>query len=302
VSSFIGRLRYFVVDAYDEWRHSPGVNLLATSTLAAVLFLAGLVLLLLANLEGHLERMRTDIRVEVYLSDGITGEQLTALESRLRDEPGVSRVEYIDKDEALRRFRKWSADSADLTAELGENPLPASFEVYIATERAASEFAAALTRQVSGEQGVEEIRYDRKWIDRLEALLNLARVGGVLVAGMVFAAVVFVIASVLRLAVYARRDEIEIMMLVGATPGFVRGPFLVAGLAQGLVASAVALLAVEVMRLAVQANAGSGIGLLLSLATSRPLGWLVVFCMLLCGMAVGFAGSYLAVWGHPSGR
>ena len=134
-------------------------------------------------------------------------------------------------------WRSWSD-------ELEANPLPASFEVFLRAGPGAAECGDGRGRRGSERgPGVEEVRFDRAWLRRLEALLDLARSGAPALALVVFAAVVFVMASVLRLAVYARRDEIEIMLLVGATPAFVRGPFLVAGVAQGLVASLLALAA-----------------------------------------------------------
>jgi cell division transport system permease protein len=302
LSRFTARLRYFVADAADEWKHSPGVNLLATGTLAAVLFLAGLVLLVVSNLEKHLEQVRRDLRVEVYLADRIAPEQQDSLERKLLDMPGVSRVEYVDKEQALQRYREWSSDLADLVTELGHNPLPASFEVYMESESVAGDLAARIAGGFSGEQGVEEVRYDRDWIDRAEAYLGLVRAGGFLLASIVFGAVVFVIASVLRLAVYARRDEIEIMLLVGATPGFVRGPFLVAGVSQGLVASLVAVGMVEGVRHGVLAFTGARTGVLLSLVAARPLGWAPTAVTILCGLAVGFIGSWFAVRGDRYDR
>ena len=113
----------------------------------------------------------------------------------------------------------------------------------------------------------------------------------------IFAAVVLVMASVLRLAVYARRDEIEIVLLVGATPGFVRGPFVVAGLAQGLVASVVAVVSVELLRRGMLRSAGSDPVALLSLVAGQGLPWSMIFLVVLMGLAVGFIGSYFAVRG-----
>ena len=105
----------------------------------------------------------------------------------------------------------------------------------------------------------------------------------------------FVIASVLRLAVYARRDEIDIMLLVGATPGFVRGPFLVAGFVQGLVGSALAVILVEVVRRSILAYTGANSGALLSLIAFNPLSGWKVFLLLSCGILVSLAGSFFAV-------
>lgn len=292
----LGHLVYFITDAVDEWRHSPGVNLLATLTLAAALFLAGLALLVFSNLESHLDRWKEDLRVQVFLLDEITEDQREKVGESLAGSPEVSRVDYVDKAEALRRFGESFGESlAGLPSELGDNPLPASFEVYLSPTRDATEAAAAVATALDGIEGVEEVRFDRRWLERLGALLHLARVGGAGMAVLVFAAVVLVMSSVLRLAVYARRDEIEIVQLVGATPGFVRGPFLVAGLAQGLVASLAALGLGEGVRRGVLAYAGSGRAALLDLVAGHALPASLWALVVAVGLAVSFAGAYFAV-------
>jgi len=142
--------------------------------------------------------------------------------------------------------------------------------------------------------GVEEVRYNREWLLRIESLLEVARLGGIALAAVIFGAVAFVMASVMRLAVYARRDEIEIMTLVGASPAFVRGPFLVAGLGHGLVAALVAVGAIEGLR-RLAAVYGGGSSLLMDLAAASPIPWAYALLLLASGLIVGAVGSFFAV-------
>jgi len=288
------RVRYFCSDAWDEWRHSLGVNLMALLTLVSALFLAGLIMLVVTNIGGHVETLRDEVKVEVYLYDGDEAERL-ALADRLRGHERVERVEYVDKDEALRRYHEWASELADLVGELETNPLPASFEVYLTPGDGTADAAGALAAGLKGEPAVEDVRVNLDWLRRLEELLGLARVGGGVLVALVFLAVVFVMGSVLRLAVYARRQEIGIMQLVGATPAFIRGPYLVAGAVQGLVASVLALALVEVVRSSSAASLGrNGVALLdLVAARSLPLG--TASFLLLLGLVVSLAGSYVSV-------
>ena len=117
----IGRLRYFVSDAIDEWRHSPGVNLLALTTLAAVLFIAGLVLVVMSNLGAHLDIWREEVRVDVYLTDEITDEARAEIEARLSGMSQVARVVRVSKEEALDRFRTTFGEA--LACSLSENSM-----------------------------------------------------------------------------------------------------------------------------------------------------------------------------------
>ncbi len=289
----LAALRYFLTDAWDEWRHSPGVNLLAASTLASALFVAGLVLLVLFNLGVRIERLRGDVRVEIYLDDDLPDDALEGIRSRLADDPGVARVEYVSKDEALRRFREWSGDQAGLIGDLDHNPLPASFDVYLRPGPEAREVARLIVAGYTGAPGVEEARFDERWLEDLESAVGVAKWAGAVFAMLIFGAVVFVMASVLRLAVYARRDEIDIMLLVGATPGFVRGPFVVAGIFQGVIASVIALALVEATRrLTLASSLPAAVGFLEVGRQPMPLSLSVL--VVLGGCAIGAIGAFFA--------
>jgi cell division transport system permease protein len=295
VSPVVAHLRYFVTDAADEWRHSPGPNLLATATLAAVLFVGGLNLLVLANLGAHVGRWKSDLRVSVYLVDGAAEADVDALYAKVAAVPGVARVERVDKDEALRRFKASFKDLADVPSELGANPLPASLEVVLAAGPAARDTAKAVGDAVASAKAVEEVRYDQAFLDRIDALLDLARWGGASLGLVVLIAVAFVVSGVLRLTVYARRDEIDIMHLVGAPPMLVRGPFLVAGVGQGLAGGLLALFLVETARRAARGYVGAHSGDLLDLAAGRslPIG---PSCFIVCiGVTLGFVSAWFAV-------
>ncbi len=293
------RLRYFCSDAWDEWRHSKTVNLLALATLATALFVAGLVLLVIDNVERRIERLRNEVHVEIYLRDDHAAEQREALTTKLLATEGVARVEFVDKDEALRRYRVWASDLAELVDELGSNPLPASLEVHLTPTATRTERAAAISRGFEREPGVEEVRFGYDWLERLESMLRVARAGGGGLSLLVLGAVVFVLAAVLRLAVYSRREEIDTMRLVGATPGFIRGPFLVAGAVQGLAAAGLALALVELMRRAALAYPGTASAVLLDLVVARPLSGGPTGVLLAVGLAASLAGSYFAVRESP---
>jgi len=289
------RLRFFVADAWDEWRHSPGVNLLATVTLSATLALAGLVLLVLSNLERQIELQRGDVRVHVFLRDDADPAAVDALAAELGAMPGVAGVDRVDRDEALRRYREWAGNLAGLADELATNPLPASLEVTLVPGPRVREQGDEILGAVQGHPVVEEVRFDRDWLAKLEALLDLARLGGSGLALVVFGAVVFVMASVLRLAVLARRDEIEIMLLVGATPSFVRGPFLVAGVGQGILASLLALGIVEGARLWTLGHGEAQSVALIRLIVDQPLPVAESALVVAAGLVVSLVSAFFAV-------
>lgn len=288
------RLRYFAADAWDEWRHSPGVNLLALGTLSAALFLGGVIMLMLSNVERNVHDQRRDVPLEVYLRDEIGAAEQERIRDVLESDAGVIRVDYVGKQEALQRYREWSADRAELIGELQDNPLPASFEAFLDPGPGMAAAVERLIGQLEGMPGVDEASFDSGWVERLQALVDSARLGGIGLLAVVFGTVAIVIGAVLRLAVYARRDEISIMLLVGATRSFVRGPFLVAGVALGLAASLIALGLVELLRRLVLSYAGAG-ALLVELSATRPLPPIQSSLLVLLGLLVSLVGSYFAV-------
>ncbi len=298
MSRLLARLRYYATDAADEWRHSPGVNVLAIVTLAAVLSLAVAALLVVHNAGAWLEGWRRDVRVQVYLRDDAGEEARKAIASRLSATPGVSAVRFVTKDEALLRFRESFGDLADVPGALGTNPFPASIEAFVAPGPAGAAAARRVAAATSGLAGIEEVRLDLDWLDRLDALLRMARLAGAVAAVAVLAAVIFVIASVMRLSVYARREEIEIMLLVGAPPSLVRGPFLVSGFVQGLAASAVALLLVEGARRATVAAAGPRPGVILDILAGRSLPPGAIALVAGVGVLVGLLSAGFAARGR----
>lgn len=291
----LARLRYFVDDAADEWRRSPGANVLATATLAAVLFVAGVMALAMQNVSARLLEWRRDVRIEVYLREDASTAEAESVRAKLEAAPGVLRVEAVGKDEALRRYRAAFPDLAALPGELGVNPLPASLEAFLAPGPGSTEDARRIAAAVRAAKGVEDVRYDQRWLDRLEAMVALARRGGAGLGTFVFIALALVMAGVLRLAVFARRDEIETMLLVGATPGLVRGPFLVAGAAQGGVAALAALILVEVVRNLLLTQATPGVRALLRSLVGTPLGVSPSILLVVTGVVVGVVSAGIAV-------
>lgn len=289
------RLGYYVRDAWESVRYSPGVNLLAFGTLLAVLVLCGLLLLLVSNIGGRLESARSEIRVDIYLIDGITETQQEAVRGRLAEARGVDRVEYVGKARAMELYEKWNGSMAGLLDSLNANPLPASFQAFLDPGVPAGEVAGELAAELEGAAGVEEVRYDREWLDRMDAMLILVRAGGSLALGAVLLVVIFVVASVLRLAVFARRDEIDIMLLVGATPAFVRGPFMVAGLGMGLAGGLAALGLVELIRRLFLAGSGEAGTILVSLLAGNPLTAGSAAVLVVTGVVVSLLAAFVAV-------
>lgn len=293
------RFRYYLVEAWEEFRHSPGPNLLAAGVLSATLFVASSLLLVLANVSATLQDWGNRLRVDVFLTEGAPEQEIADLARHIERLEGVLRVTRVDKEQALGRFRAAFHTLADVPEELGENPLPESLEAYLNPADASSTGLRVLAA-VRGSPVVDDVRWDRPVMDRLTAAHRFARWGGGILGAVVLGALTLVMAGVLRLAVLARREEIEIMRLVGASPGMVRGPFLLAGAIQGAVGALVAMAVLEGARQATLDRAFQ-LGSLADGLLGSPLPLRPSLAVLVMGIAIGVASAWFAVgaYGRP---
>jgi cell division transport system permease protein len=220
---------------------TPLVHAVAAATLGVTLLVAGAFALLLRNLEGVIDAFGADLRMVVYVSAELPEDDREALLARARAAPGVVGVEWISEDEALRRFEAGVGERSGLLEGLEGNPLPASIELSLAPAQRTPEGVADVREALEGATGVEEISEDTDWVRGYARMVSGLRAGGLALGALLALATVLIVASTIRLAVYARRDEIEILFLVGASRTFVGLPFVLEGALQGLVGSALAL-------------------------------------------------------------
>ena len=145
----------------------------------------------------------------------------------------IESFDFVSKDEAIARFQSYFPELDTLPDVLESNPLPASFDVQVASDYRAPDRVRTLARRLGTLGGVSEVDYDLLWIERLTGVIELVRIIGLTIGGALVVASVFTIFNVIKLTVYGRQDEIGIMRLVGATHAYIRGPFLVEGILQG---------------------------------------------------------------------
>jgi cell division transport system permease protein len=284
-------LRYFFTEAFGSLWRGRGAALLAIATIGVGLFVLGFFLLLNANLQRLVDRWSQSAELSVFLSDDATPEQLKGVED-LIDRSGVTAGrEYISKDQALQRFKSDFPDLAASAGREGRHPLPASFEVRLRSDqREAAGAVDTLVSAVSGLAGVADVRYDRQWLGRLNSIIRGARIAGAVVVLILAVAAAMTVANVVRLGAAARRDEIEVMQLVGAPFAYVRGPFVAEGILQGGAGAIAAILALGVLFQLVRTRFLAG------LFESSGLTFLslpIVLVLLMGGMALGCIGGYV---------
>lgn len=285
-------VRYAFEEAISGLLRRRVLTLVSVATIGASLGVFGLFFSIARAGGSLVESLASKVQVVVYLSPELGVAERAALAAKIKAQPVVNGVEERTADDALSRFKALFPDLAAIPEEIGETPFPPSLEVSLKPELARAQIVSNLIESWRKVDGVDDVHYDAVLVNRLSAFVGLAR-GLAMVLGLVLAvASGFTIANVIRLSVYSREDEIEIMRLVGASKAFIRGPFLVEGSLSGALGGllASALLALVLQRV-VEAMRAANLG-----ATLAPsLGTLDVAALVGIGATVGLVGSFVSL-------
>ncbi len=284
--------RYAFEEAFSGLVRRRALTVVSVATIGASLGVFGLFFSIARAGASLVDSLASKVQVVVYVSPGLADADRAALLARIKGQSVVKGVEERTSEEALARFKGLFPDLAAVPEEIGETPFPPSIEVSLKPELATAQVVSSLILSWRRTAGVDDVHYDAILVSRLSAFVGLIK-GLALVLGLVLAAAsAFTIANVIRLSVYSREDEIEIMRLVGASKGFIRGPFLVEGSLSGAFGGLLAsgLLAL-VLRKIVQALRGAQMGT----GLAPTLGALDVFALVAIGAFVGLLGSFVSL-------
>lgn len=291
-------LRY----AFDEaivslWRGRQS-GLLSTLTIAVALFVLGGFLIVTSNVERLGAEWSSAAEMSVYLRDDITPAQRTAIEAALAPGDVVAGRDYVSKADGLARFKQTFGDLASSIDDLGDNPLPASYEVRLQPTPAAQATLEVLAAKLRQTPGVADVRYDRQWLSRLTSSVKIVRGVGLALGCLLTFAAALTVANVVRLALFARRDEIDIMQLVGAPRIFIRGPFIMEGVLQGGLGALIALGLLAAVFFSLKARYLMPLASVINLSTITFLSPSFGLALVVGGMAVGCVGGLVAASGR----
>jgi cell division transport system permease protein len=286
-------LRY----SFDEavlslWRGRQS-GALSTATIAVALFVLGAFLIATSNLERLGREWNNSAEMSIYLADTATPVQRTVIERTLNSATkAVIGHQYLSKADAVARFKKTFTDLSGTLDGLGENPLPASYEVRL--RGGADTGVDLLLAEIRQLPGVADVRYDREWLQRLSKAIGVVRGVGLVLGLLLTIAAALTVANVVRLGLHARRDELDIMQLVGAPQLFIRGPFVMEGTLQGGIGSLVALGVLGVVFLSLKGRYLVPLATAINLSTVSFLPLELVLLLVAGGMAVGCLGGIIA--------
>ncbi len=275
------------------WRHRfmTGATVLTT---ALMLLMLNVFVVLVTHLNVALEALEHRVNVIAYIREDAPPGKVRELQSSLQNRSDVLEVIYVTKDEALARLREHFADRAELLAMVSDNPLPASLEIRARNPESLENIVSLLETKVGPEAVLEEVALQEDIVERLLSLTTATRVAGVAMTAGLAVVSLFIVINTIRIAVYSRRQEIEVMKLVGATDWFVRWPFVFEGMLYGLLASLLTLLIVVPAYDPVVENFWA---LLSFLPVERDPQFVTKLALMtmVVGIALGAAGSYISV-------
>lgn len=279
---------YALREALSAFRRTPLLVALSVIAIAFALFVIGLFGLTAFNIRRAIEKVEEKVEIVAYLTDATSEAQVTAAQQEVQALPQVAAVRYVTKTEALATAMAEMDEFKDVFSDLENNPLPASLEVSLKAGNRSPAEVDRIAKRIQAYPFVEDVRYGRDWLNTIFLLRRIAA-GVAMVIGGAFAVVAaIVIATAVRITVFARREEISIMRLVGATDGFVQRPFLLEGLASGLLGGILAaVLTWTTYKL---------LGSTMFSVEWLPSEWIVL--TVLAGTAFGLLSSLIAVRRH----
>jgi cell division transport system permease protein len=284
---------YYTEHAFVNIFANRLVHAISIGTISSSLILFGSFVLLFFNLNNWMAEWGQSLSMSVYLQDHIDQKKKARIEALLKNLPSAELQEYISKDRAMEDLVEGLGAHSGLLDGLKENPLPASFEIVFRDVNIRQLDPERIKEEIEKIQGVQEVQYSEEWLDRFEGLIYVLKVAGYVIAGFLCLAVLFITTNTIKLTIYSRRDEIEILKLVGATDWFVKTPFLIEGAVQGVIGGFIALAALFLLFGMLSLQKVHIIGLPVLEIVFLPLPHLTF--ILLLGLVLGLVGSLIAV-------
>ena len=278
---------YFIQEVLRSLRRNNWMSFASIGTVAVSLFVLGVFLILVLNMNRMASTLESQVQISVYLQDDLKKSERIDLQSDIEKMQGIDTVKYVDKDEAKERLSERLGDQKYLLDALGDkNPLPDAFEVTVKAPEMVETAAKAIERM----DGVESAKYGQDVVEHLFDITRLMRIFGLVLMLLLAGATIFIISNTIRLTVFARRKEIAIMKYVGATDWFIRWPFLLEGIVLGCIGGILAAIALRSFYAAMAAKIYSTLAFF-PLMPQYPFMNYVTVGIILSGMVIGAIGS-----------
>ena len=229
-------IRYFWSEALKSLFRNRFMTIASILTVTLSMFILGMFLCVVFNIDHAATYLESQVEMSIYLKEDLTTPQVMEVGKHLKALPGVESVSFVNKDEALAQFKEQLGEQAGILEAVNGNPLPASYSLSFDTPTHLKQAAVI----VSEYKAVESVQYGQDIIEQLYKVAQFIRIAGAVIIVFLAGAELFIISNTIRLTVFARRREIQIMKYVGATNGFIRWPFIYEGVVIGIIGSGIA--------------------------------------------------------------
>lgn len=286
-------MNIFVKRAVQDIRQNRFLNAVTIITIALSILIVSAFALFFINTNDLMNAWKKGLRIMVYLKSNTQKKEIPALKKKIQTMYGVSDTRFISKEQALNQLKTQMKRQSALLKNLRENPLPDAFEIRMVASAQSWEKVEALSHKIESFPQVDEVEYGQRWLERFTNIFNLFRLAGYALGGLFFMAAVFFVANTIRLVLYSRREEVEIMRLVGAADSFIKTPFYLEGIIQGALGGIIGLAALFVGFLFISSNVEQDFAA--GFFQIRFLPHIVSIAILLSSMLVGWLGCYLSL-------
>jgi len=218
---------------------------LSVATITISIFILGLFLMLFSNLNGLLSKLDSEVQLIVYLNDTVTSAERKVLEDIISKSSFVKSMTKVSKKRAWQEFQSNMSENLKPLLGIKFNPLPASYKVQFHEADNRLVHIREIAEQLKDKKGIESVEYGQEWIVKIEKFMFFSRLFLFVMGGLLCFGLILIISNTIRLSIYSRQDEIELMLLIGATPSFVKIPYLFEGMLQGLTGSVLALFLIK---------------------------------------------------------
>jgi len=268
-------------------------NLITIITISLSILIVSAFILFFINTNEFMNIWKEGIRVMAYLKPGVDPTEVAGLKRQIQGIDGVQSVQFVSKLDALSRLRAQMKRQASIFEDLSQNPLPDAFEIRMQASENNWEKIESTAIDLETIDQIEEVEYGQAWLGRFTNIFNLFRLVGYTLCGIFFMATVFIVANTIRLVIYSRSDEVEIMRLVGATDHFIKFPFYIQSIVQGALGAFLGLsalfIAFQLLNTSVQTEYFSGF------FQMRFLPPMMLVAIVGASMLMGWLGCYLSL-------
>ena len=228
----ISTIKYFIVDALKSLKRNRTVSIASVATVAATLFILGVFLLIVFNVNAGVQQLGAKLEVKIYLKDSVTIADRSAIERAINNVQGVSKVDFQDKNDALNQVKQqFGPDDKSLVQGFDkQNPFPNAYIVKVSKP----EIISKVVKATSGLKGIDKVKDVREVVDKIIKITNTLKVVGIVLFAILIGVSLFLIGNTIKLTLYSRKKEIGIMKFVGATDWFIRWPFIIEGMILGV--------------------------------------------------------------------